>query len=233
MDSATITNLIKNLGRSDFRNVVKLVLTRVLNLTVINVDGPRDGGSDWRAFEDAGDGRVIAFQDTTQKRNWEQKAFEDAEKAVRDLGAKRYFFLTTNDATNTKLRKIENSIFAELQIPATCLGAGDIAGFIADKGLETDFLDAIGAPLARGMGNRPDMHEMCLHAYLTLGSETHELKNTVYDDTVFLLLHTEDELIQGLNRSGHSRCWWPVRMQRRLCSHLTNRKNSRTLREPI
>ena len=194
MDAATITNLIQSLGRLDFRRVLQLVLTRVLHFTVISVDGPGDGGSDWRALEDERHTRVIAFQDTTQKRGWENKAVEDARKAVRDLGARRYFFFTTNNATNITLREIESRIGTELGIPAICLGAKDIAEFITSYGLEGDFLDTIGAPAAAGTRGRPDAQEMCLHAYLTLGRDAHNLKNAVYDDTIFLVLYREGEL---------------------------------------
>lgn len=194
MNTETLAKLIQNLGRPDFKNVVQIVLTRALNFKAINVNGPHNGGSDWAAFHDVREARVIAFQDSTQKGGWERKALEDARKAVKELGAKRYFFFTTNNAANTTLRQVENSITEELGISAMCLGASNIAEFITSYNLETDFLDAIGAPLAPGMGRRPDSQEMCLHMYLTLARETHDLKDTVYDDTIFLVLHKEGEL---------------------------------------
>ena len=196
MDKDTITNLVRNLGRRDFQKTLQLILTKLFRLQVVNVDGPKDGGADWRLFKDQGGSLSVAVQDTIQKSGWEKKAIEDAEKAVHKIGAKRYFFLTTNNPPDTTLKSLENDITSKLAIPATCLGASAIAAFIVDYQLTTDFLDAIGAPLAAGLASRPDAQEISLYAYLTMGKETQDLRNTVFDDTLLLLLYKEGDLLR-------------------------------------
>jgi len=194
MDVDTITNLVRNLSHQDFKKIVHLILTRIFDLKVANVDGPSDGGTDWKVFEGQGGTLSFAVQDTTQQTGWEEKALNDAEKAVHEIKAKRYYFLTTNNPSFTKQKKLENDIADKFGIPATCLGASAIASFIVDYKLTTDFLDAINAPLAAGLAKRPDAQEVSLHAYLLMGKETQDLRNSVYDDTILLVLYKEGDL---------------------------------------
>jgi hypothetical protein len=189
MDQETIENYIKHLGKRDFDAAVSIILSRFFNLTAIDVDGKGDGRSDYRVFSDSQSSRTIAIQRTVQHAQWETKAFDDAKKAVEELGARRYFFLTSRAHESTALLAVENRITAELKIPAKCLGATELAGIIVQYGLLREFAGAIGLPLDISIRDRPDCSEILLHAYIALGSDRSDLRQEVYDDTLLLALH--------------------------------------------
>src|ERR1035438_6880746 len=123
-----------------------------------------------------------------QKKQTPAKAVADARKAAQKLGATRYFFLSTVRFSGLELRKIEDAIQSDLKIPATCLGAKEIAQFITETNSTAAFLDAIGAPLAAGVSKRVDRSEMVLHAYSNLSGDRFEHQNKVYDDSPLLAL---------------------------------------------
>ena len=66
MNAETIKNQIVLLGNYDFKRLIKMILSNVFNMSVINVDGTNDGGSDWLLLNRDGSIASIAFQDTTQ-----------------------------------------------------------------------------------------------------------------------------------------------------------------------
>ena len=192
MDRDTIENHVKNLGKRDFDAVARLVLTEFLGLRVVDVDRPGDGGSDLRPFEDRNGNAVrasLAIQKTVQYQKWRDKALEDAEKAKNSLGAKRFVFLTSRAHQSTSLRDVENTIATKFAMPATCLGATEIAGIIEQQGMLREFADAIGLQLNVVIADRPDRAEVLLHAYVALGSDRSDLRNEVYDDSLLLALH--------------------------------------------
>lgn len=189
MDQETIENHIKSLGKRDFDALVGVVLTKFFNLTAIDVDGKGDGGSDYRVFSDARSTRTLAIQRTVQESQWDKKAFDDARKAVTELKASRYFFLTSRAHESSTLLAVEDRINSELKIPAKCLGATELAGIILEQGLLRDFASAIGLQIDIQIADRPDKTEVLLHAYAALGADRSDLRNEIYDDTLLLTLH--------------------------------------------
>ena len=67
MDKETLSNHISTLGKRDFAIACRIVLEKVFGFNVVNVDGPRDGGSDFTSFADDGKRRCVGIQITTQK----------------------------------------------------------------------------------------------------------------------------------------------------------------------
>jgi len=193
MEAETIKNNISSLGRIDFKKVIYLILPKIFNLKVVNVDGSNDGGSDWLIFKDAGGAHTIAIQDTVQGKNWEEKAKRDAQKAVAN-GANRFFFITPKSIFRLTFTQLEESITSTYQVPCTCLGAKEISELIVSGNLVSEFLDAIDAPLAKGIAKRLDKQEICLHAYVTLSQDSDNLKNTVYEDSVLITLWNKGPL---------------------------------------
>jgi len=194
MDSETIKNSIVNLGRIDFRAVISLLLREVFHLNAISVDGTNDGGFDWQVYKDGGGSTSVAYQDTVQIQKWEEKALSDARKAVEKSGATRFYFFTPKSQSGLKLRQLENKITSELQIPATCLAAAQMSEFICESGLIHEFLDAIDAPLAAGIGGRPDQKEILLHAYSNLSSDRHNHQAEVYEESILLASYLKGPL---------------------------------------
>ena len=228
MDVDTIKNNIISLGRTDFKKVIYLVLPKIFNLKVVNVDGKNDGGSDWLIFKDEGGSHAIAIQDTVQANQWETKAKKDAQKAV-ESGADRFFFITPKSISRLTFTQLEESITSTYKIPCTCLGAKEISELIVNANLVTNFLDAIDAPLATGVAQRLDKQEICLHAYVVLGQDSDNLKNTVYEDSILITLYndgpsTRDVLVEkviDLLSCEQSR---DSQIQRRIDSLLTRDK---------
>jgi hypothetical protein len=189
MNQDTIENHIKNLSKIDFDAVVGLVLVKVFELTAIDVDGKGDGGSDFRTFTDSGGNHTLAIQKTVQESKWEEKAVKDATTAKNELGAKRFFFLTSRAHEATALRAVENKITSTLGMPAMCLGATELAGLVVEHGLLGDFAHAIGLSLDVCFDHRPDMREIMLHSYFALSDDRHSLRTSMYDATLQSVLH--------------------------------------------
>lgn len=195
MDIETLTNHISRLGKDYFDNACKIVLEDVFNLTAINVDGKGDGGSDYASFSHNGERILVGYQITTQKTDIAGKAYTDAAKVIERLNLARYYFLTTYDLTEVEVRKIEDKISKELHIPAICFAPKHIAGFILYEGLLYRFLDETNYPLPRGIKSSFDYREMALHSYTVLSDDAVQMKSSIYDDTLLLLLSNGEKYI--------------------------------------
>ena len=99
-----------------------------------------------------------------------KKPSRTPEKLCPNLGP-RGFFLHVCADENTALRSVESAISSELRIPATCLGATEIAALIQENKLLSDFADAIGLPREIAGENRPDYAEILLIRALRLESD--------------------------------------------------------------
>ena len=110
MDAETIKNQIISLGKVDFGNLVKMLLSKVFQLQVVNVDGPSDGGADWLVLNRDGSVASIAFQDSTQD-NISDKVVADAQKVKGKLNANRYFFLSKRPKSRSTLTALQERIF--------------------------------------------------------------------------------------------------------------------------
>lgn len=196
MDQDTIENYVKHLGKRDFDALTRLVLQEFFGLRAIDVDGKGDGGSDYLLFLDDNNKSCVAVQRTVQDDRWADKALEDARQATIKRGALRYFFVTSRAHESTALLNLENRITSVLGIPATCLGATELAGIIVQQGLLREFADAIGLSLTIPSTDRPDRAEMLLHAYIALGSDRSELRDEVYDDSLLIVLHESEAAMQ-------------------------------------
>jgi hypothetical protein len=191
MEKDTIARHIKALSKSDFDSVVTLLFHEVFRLKATNVDGPADGGSDMRCYVTSKELKIwasTAIQVTVTGKSWKQKAIDDAKKAVRDLGATKFYFLTSVGHSSSDLRKLENEIQDEIGIPATCLGANELAGLIHDDGLFREFAIAIDLQLDVQITSRPDRQEMLLHAIAGLSDEKRNFRESVYDDALLVTL---------------------------------------------
>ena len=93
MDQETFANHISKLGKNYFDIACKMLLTEILNLTVINVDGKNDGGTDFSSFSANGLRNSVAYQITTQKKVIEKKIWKDARKNIEKIGASRFFYV--------------------------------------------------------------------------------------------------------------------------------------------
>jgi hypothetical protein len=198
MISEWVANYIKNLGRQAFNSVATLILKDAFFIQAINVDGRCDGGSDRRVFKDSGGSTTAAYQVTVQDAQWATKAIDDARKSVRELDATRYFFLTSREHSNTDLRALENQITTELKIPATCLGAKEIAELIVRHHLEGVLLELTGVPSNIPLNVRPDRKEILLYSYLAMSDDRRDLRAEIYDDTILFAVRPHEN---GLKRS--------------------------------
>jgi len=191
MDPKSIANHINGLSKTAFDGVVTLLMNRVFDFKAIDVDGAGDGGSDMRPFQNARNHRVwtTAIQKTVSNRSWQDKAFEDAEKAVDQLEARVYFFLTSKAHQSGELLRVQQRISTELGLGATCMGANEIAGLIHEHELELEFAEAIHLPLDVNLRSRPDQKEILLHAFLSLDEDRRHLQNEIYDNALLITLY--------------------------------------------
>lgn len=133
MDLETLTNHIKALGKHDFDVICKLVIEKYYHKKAINVDGTGDGGADIIELDEEGKRTSVAYQLTVQKKDIPQKILNDIQKAVNQLGVKRFIFMTTYPLTESFSRTYEMKLNEELQVQCVCLGAKAIAGIIQEE----------------------------------------------------------------------------------------------------
>lgn len=195
MDKETLANHISRLGKDYFNVACKIVLRDIFELSVINVDGRNDGGTDFSELDEYGKRTTVAYQITTQKTAIKNKAYNDAKKAIKKLGVSRYYFLTTYILSETELRKLENKISTELEIQCICLDANSIASLLIEECKLSKFLDETNfqQPTSRYAGQL-DYREMALHSYTLLSSDSKQLKENIYDDTILFILSNNESL---------------------------------------
>jgi hypothetical protein len=195
MDKDTIKNLIRSLGKNDFDKVIYLIITKVLDISCVNVDGQHDGGADFLNFDSSGFKNTIN-QVTIQKSRWEKKAFDDAKKAKEKYSTTRYYFFTSIPRSSITLRRLETKISTELNMTAMCLSGTEISSMIYDSSLTSEFLDKIGAPLVSGIAKRPDKQEIFIHAYSNYSNDKIMHQEQVLDDAILFVLFENKNLIR-------------------------------------
>jgi hypothetical protein len=135
-----------------------------------------------------------AYQITTQKTDIKNKAFRDASKSIKKLGAKRYYFLCSYNLAERECRELENIISIELNIPSSVFSPILIADLMIGNNLVGQFLDRIGYDdLHRFERTNVDYREMALHSYSFLSKDARNLKSQIYDDALLLVLSDSDE----------------------------------------
>ena len=194
MDKETLSNHISTLGKRDFAIACRIVLEKVFGFNVVNVDGPRDGGSDFTSFADDGKRRCVGIQITTQKSDIKNKAYRDAKKCLTKLGLSRFFFLSTYRLSEEDSRKIEQEIEDELDVRTSVYDSSVIAGFLIKNSLVAEFLDETGFPdLRQAYHSTVDYKQMVLHSYTLLSSDAKNMKEQIYEDTILLVISSRTE----------------------------------------
>lgn len=200
MDIETLASFVSTCKKQDFEIVCMIVLHDILNLTAINVDGPYDGGTDYVNIEPDGTRDRAAYQITTQKNDIKKKAYKDAKKSIEKIQAKRFYFLCSYNLDEIACRSIENTISAELGIPAVVYSPKIIAGLMVNYQKVGDFLNRIGFPdLYQFDNNRVDYREMALHSYTFLSKDTRNLRSMIYDDAILMSLADNED---GMDKSS-------------------------------
>ena len=190
MNQETIENHIKNLSKQNFDGVASLVLKKIFALNAVDVDGKGDGGTDYRIFTDAGGNRTISIQKTIQKVDWRKKAIDDATNSKNNMQALRFFFLTSQAHEPISFRRLESDIISTLGIPATCMGATEIAGLLIENKMLSEFASVINLSILLPGKERPDQREIMLHSYFALSDDRYELREAMYDRTIQAVIHS-------------------------------------------
>ncbi|MEZ5022504.1 MAG: hypothetical protein R2728_04440 [Chitinophagales bacterium] len=119
MDVETLANHITKLGKQYFDKACNVVLSEVLSLIPINIDGSYDGGTDIVSIND-GQREKVVYQITTCEDRHQTKLTEMLRKAVDKLSVQKFYFLTTYNLTEIDQVLIQTEISKELGITAIC-----------------------------------------------------------------------------------------------------------------
>ena len=133
LDKETIENLLKTLSKPKFDGICRVILAEYFHLDSLNVDRKGDGGGDWITIPYGGGKRAFIAQATVQDASWKSKCIADAEKAVKTFSCRKYLFLTSRRHHSVDLLEVENQIQDEFDIPASCLGAVEIADILISR----------------------------------------------------------------------------------------------------
>lgn len=195
MDKETLANHISRLGKDYFRVACKIVLRDIFDLCAIDVDGRDDGGTDFSELDEYGKRTSVAYQITTQKTAIESKAYNDAKKTIKKLEVKRFYFFTTFILSEVEIRKLEHKISTELDIQCICFDANSIASLLIEEKKVNKFLEETDYPFSTSRRSAQiDYLEIALHSYTLLSSDSKQLKENIYDDTILFILSNEENL---------------------------------------
>jgi hypothetical protein len=197
MDHDTLVNHIRGLSKVLFDAACHIVLKEYFRINAINVDGSNDGGADFIRVGSDGARSDAIYQITTQKEKIPEKLGNDIGKAIEKLSAKRFYFFTTLNISETVSRKYELKYSQELEIPVSFFSARHVAEFLLDGNLLNRFLDAVNYPLPRSFDGTADYKEMALHSYTIMSDDAKVMRDGVYDDTILFVLSDSGELEQG------------------------------------
>lgn len=203
LDKETLENLLKNLSKAKFDGICRVILTEYFHLDPLNVDRRGDGGGDWITIPYGGGKRAFVAQATIQEANWKSKCIEDAEKAANNFKCRKYLFLTSRRRDSVDLLDIENQIQDKFDIPASCLGAVEIADILLSRKLTSRAFHEAGINIGVAIDERPDRSEQLLFGALSLSSGAAALRNEVHEDAIFFALSSRgsmlrDELISSV-----------------------------------
>jgi hypothetical protein len=188
IDNLTFENFLINCSRDRFNSIVRLLLRVVFHTDATNVDAKGDAGGDFVVIPVDGGPRTFVCQVTVQDQAWERKVLSDADKAIKKMDCTRYFYFTSRRRESAKLRALESEISTKYGVPATCLGGKEISELLISKGLIVDAMETLGITVPSSLRSRIDRSEILLHSFVALGSETAELRDQVYDDTLLVIL---------------------------------------------
>ena len=193
LDKETLENLLKNLSKAKFDGICRVILAEYFRLDPINVDRRGDGGGDWITIPYGGGKRAFVAQATIQDSSWKSKCLEDAEKAVNNFNCRKYLFLTSRRRDSVDLLDVENQVQDKFDIPASCLGAVEIADILLSRKLVHKAFQE--AKIYTGESEeRPDNREQLFFGALSLSSHAAALRNEVHEDAILYALSSQGSM---------------------------------------
>jgi hypothetical protein len=193
LDKETLENMLKNLSKAKFDGICRVILTEYFHLDPINVDRRGDGGGDWITIPYGVGKRAFVAQATVQDSSWKSKCMKDAEKAVNNFNCRKYLFLTSRRRDSVDLLDIENQIQDKFDIPASCLGAVEIADILLARKLVHKAFQEAGMDTGESE-ERPDHKEQLLFGALSLSSHAAALRNEVHEDAIIYALSSHGSM---------------------------------------
>lgn len=191
LDKETVENLITNLSKVKFDGICRVILEEYFHLDILNMDRRGDGGGDWITIPYGGGKRAFVAQATIQATSWKTKCIKDAEKAVENFGCRKYLFLTSRRRDSVDLLSVENEIQDKFDIPASCLGAVEIAEILITRKLVSKAFLAAGLDAGVSSDERPDRSEQLVFSALSLSSGAAALRNEVHDEAILYVLSSQ------------------------------------------
>jgi len=194
MDKRTLENVLINMSQAKFDHVCRIVLMEYYKIDATNVDGKGDRGGDYVVLPTTTGVRTFICQTTVQDKNWKGKLAADAKKAVNTLNCKRFLALLSRRHESGELRDLENQITTDWNIPASVLGAVEIADILVSKKLYGAVLSELGLVWDASFTNRPSSSEALMLATATLSDHSSALKEQVYEDAIIMALECSSNI---------------------------------------
>lgn len=197
MDQETLSNHLKCLGKSDLNVLVKLLLREYWHRTGINVDGANDGGADFVEYDNEGQKTPVVYQLTTQKKQVDDKIYRDAKKALDKLGIRTFYFITTVNFSQVRIKELEDEISDELDVRTHIFTPDLLAGILDSENLVPMFLaDTHACEIVDINKNSVDYQNMTLYGYTFISKDARNLKSCIYDDAIIMVLAESQESIE-------------------------------------
>lgn len=187
-DREEIVDLIGRCSKNTFDKIIKIILKDVYSLSMINIDGCYDGGSDFWSY--GNDTKVkYGIQVTIREQGWEEKALENARTARRKLGINRYYFFHKFSHGRATLDKLEELINENVGVMTKCFGAREIAALIVEGDIISSVMAEIDPNYSAPKPDSPDKLEAMLYSFMTFSRDARNLKEAVITDAFLLSLY--------------------------------------------
>jgi hypothetical protein len=181
-----LVRLIEAADPSAFREIA-LVCLQERGFEPSLVDGPSDGGADFRVFTLGGAGGAYAVQISVEK-NWKTKLSADAKKAKERLKIDRLLFVSSRRIQEVAFQATADEISKNCGVAVQKMDSQYIASLAKERGATGKVLSALGidvpAPTLKRF-QRPDLRQDVAYACAFFGTDAQAFRHTVVENAVY------------------------------------------------
>ncbi len=161
----------------------------VAGYTAVEIkDGPYDGGSDLRLFQQGQNPEPIAVQLSTQRKSWKSKARADAIRARDVLDSRIFVYITSRRIPAEEAQQVTDDLWSNHAIAGRFVDSQALASAFYKARRTKDVLSALGvldAASAEGDRGAPaNLREDLAYAYAFFGTDADGFREAVVDRAV-------------------------------------------------
>jgi hypothetical protein len=179
----SLVRLVEAADFSAFREIALLCLER-RGFEPALVDGPHDGGADFRVYVMRGAAARFAVQISVEK-DWKKKLRADAEKAKKRLGIDHLLFVSSRRIPEAEFQQVADELLSSKEVQVQKMDSQHIASLAEGRGFTSEILRALGISVAAPAPKpfqRPDLRQDVAYACAFFGTDAQAFRKTVIEN---------------------------------------------------